>query len=264
MLPRSPEYGPIDGRKLRSVACEVQYGTQTATALLGPRPATTASPPIRQRYPMRLARPRPTRSSVSPRSWRSGRPKHSLGPRSGERWKLVTADEDVVATLISVATIIGRARVASARAGHRARHRLRHRRRPELSASSDVIPIRMTTPPNRPSRNILCAGRQLRHRSRSSAQMIGTTRRCALATQTDTSEHHDSIEPRRPPNRKSGSSMSRSNAGSDTFVRRTRTSRTLGIATGFAAQQSRLGFGPPACTSYGRACDTRRGCSTRG
>ena len=38
-------------------------------------------------------------------------------------------------------------------------------------------PNRMTPRPSRRSRNIQCAGRQLRHRGRSCAQMIGSTRR---------------------------------------------------------------------------------------
>ena len=58
-------------------------------------------------------------------------------------------DEDIVATLISVATIIGHARAASAAPADRARHRLRDRRRPpELTGSLERHPNRMRAPHN--------------------------------------------------------------------------------------------------------------------
>ena len=93
------------------------------------------------------------------------------------RFEAGACDEDVVATLISVATIIGRARVASAAPaiargiGYDIDGALQTLTGRRTSSESDDGASNRTAP------NIQCAGRQLLHTGRSCAQMIGSTRR---------------------------------------------------------------------------------------
>ena len=118
----------------------------------------------------------------------------------------------------------------------RARHRIRDRRRPpNADAPFERHPNRMRAPPHRSSRNIQCAGRQLRHTGRSCAQMIGSTRRWRVGD-----EHRRERAARRhraTATYRTATADRRCDAaerGSDASVRSGRMTRTLASPTGFA------------------------------
>ena len=149
---------------------------------------------VRAGRSIRRSSPGPTRSSGSARSVRSG-PRSTLAERDRRAFEAGACDEDIVATLISIATIIGHARAASAAP------------RSAASDTTSTTPSKLT---GRRTSSESDEGVSNRARKTSSAQddnctaqadhaLRGSVRRGggALAANTDASEQHDGIDPRR-------------------------------------------------------------------